>query len=133
MKVLVVLCVVILCLITLVALLPAHASPASVSGAMLDSGDRALASATARPDRIRFYKSYPAPTGEAGFRKYYQRRCYPGCHYGEELITPTPKTETHAVPAIEPTRIRYYKSYPAPTGEAGFRKYYQRRCYPGCH
>jgi hypothetical protein len=133
MKVLVVLCVAILCLITLVALLPAHASPANMSDVALDSGEGALALATSRPDRPRYYKSYPAPTGLPGFRKYYQRRCYPGCHYGYNVVTPTPQTETHAVPSVEPTRTRYYKSYPAPTGQPAFRKYYQRRCYPGCH
>ena len=31
------------------------------------------------PERL--YRSYPAPTGFPGFRKYYQKRCYPGCHY----------------------------------------------------
>jgi hypothetical protein len=31
-------------------------------------------------DRLRPFRSYPAPTGEAGFRLYYQKRCYPGCH-----------------------------------------------------
>ena len=35
----------------------------------------------------RLHRSYPAPTGLPGFRRYYQKRCYPGCHtYG----TPTP-------------------------------------------
>lgn len=39
------------------------------------------------PDLDRLHRSYPAPTGYPGFRKYYQKRCYPGCHtYG----TPTP-------------------------------------------
>jgi hypothetical protein len=37
--------------------------------------------------RERPYRNYPAPTGLPGFRLYYQKRCYPGCHtYG----TPTP-------------------------------------------
>ena len=31
-------------------------------------------------DRERPYRSYPAPTGLPGFRLYYQKRCYPGCH-----------------------------------------------------
>jgi len=35
---------------------------------------------TAEPERERPYRSYPAPTGYPGFRKYYQIRCYPGCH-----------------------------------------------------
>jgi hypothetical protein len=30
-------------------------------------------------------------------------------------------------------RERHYRSYPAPTGLPGFRLYYQKRCYPGCH
>jgi len=30
--------------------------------------------------RERLYRSYPAPTGLPGFRRYYQMRCYPGCH-----------------------------------------------------
>ena len=43
-----------------------------------------LSSAT-EPERP--YRSYPAPTGLPGFRVYYQKRCYPGCHtYG----TPAP-------------------------------------------
>jgi hypothetical protein len=44
----------------------------------------ALSAAT---ERERAYRSYPAPTGLPGFRVYYQKRCYPGCHtYG----TPAP-------------------------------------------
>ena len=31
-------------------------------------------------DQERLYRSYPEPTGLAGFRLYYQKRCYPGCH-----------------------------------------------------
>jgi hypothetical protein len=86
----------------------------------------AVPAATPEPTRVRPYRSYPAPTGEAGFRKYYQKRCYPGCHYGSAAPTPTEAPE-------EAVRERPYRSYPAPTGEAGFRKYYQKRCYPGCH
>ena len=41
-----------------------------------------MTSASDRPNR-----SYPPPTGEAGFRRYYQKRCYPGCHVQS---TPTP-------------------------------------------
>lgn len=33
----------------------------------------------------------------------------------------------------EPVEMRAYRSYPAPTGLPGFRRYYQKRCYPGCH
>jgi len=35
------------------------------------------------------YRSYPAPTGYTGFRKYYQKRCYPGCHYDSSAAEPT--------------------------------------------
>ena len=38
----------------------------------------------------RQHRSYPAPTGYPGFRKYYQKRCYPGCHY-DVSGTPTPQ------------------------------------------
>lgn len=44
--------------------------------------------------RERPYRSYPAPTGYPGFRKYYQKRCYPGCHYDATEGTPTPQV-TH--------------------------------------
>jgi hypothetical protein len=38
----------------------------------------------ANTDSERPYRSYPAPTGYPGFRLYYQKRCYPGCHtYGD--------------------------------------------------
>ena len=45
-----------------------------------------IASAGERP-----YRSYPAPTGYPGFRKYYQKRCSPGCHYDAAEGTPTPQ------------------------------------------
>ena len=38
----------------------------------------------------RLHRSYPAPTGYPGFRKYYQKRCYPGCHTDTTQGTPTP-------------------------------------------
>jgi hypothetical protein len=42
---------------------------------------------SAAMEQERPYRSYPAPTGLPGFRVYYQKRCYPGCHsYG----TPVP-------------------------------------------
>jgi hypothetical protein len=42
---------------------------------------------SAATERERPYRSYAAPTGLPGFRLYYQKRCYPGCHsYG----TPAP-------------------------------------------
>jgi hypothetical protein len=88
---------------------------------------------TAEPERERPYRSYPAPTGYPGFRKYYQMRCYPGCH---SYPTVYPEGETAAAqPTATPTvdTARAYRSYPAPTGAPGFRKYYQIRCYPGCH
>jgi hypothetical protein len=44
--------------------------------------------------RERAYRSYPAPTGFPGFRRYYQKRCYPGCHYDAAQGTPTPQA-TH--------------------------------------
>ncbi len=37
----------------------------------------------------RLHRSYPAPTGYPGFRKYYQKRCYPGCHSDNTFGTPT--------------------------------------------
>jgi hypothetical protein len=83
--------------------------------------------------RVREYRSYPAPTGEGGFRRYYQRRCYPGCHYSSAVVTPPVTAETHGETMPVPTRVRAYRSYPAPTGQVGFRRYYQKRCYPGCH
>lgn len=88
---------------------------------------------TTEPDRERSYRSYPAPTGRPGFRKYYQIRCYPGCHsypetYGQDDASATQPTATPTVDAA-----RAHRSYPAPTGAPGFRKYYQIRCYPGCH
>jgi hypothetical protein len=83
--------------------------------------------------RDREYRSYPAPTGAAGFRRYYQKRCYPGCHYGSAVVAPAATAATHGQTVATPTRVRAYRSYPAPTGQAGFRLYYQKRCYPGCH
>jgi hypothetical protein len=88
---------------------------------------------TDEPARERPNRSYPAPTGAAGFRKYYQMRCYPGCHsypatYGQ---SEAPTAQPTATPTVG--RERPNRSYPAPTGAPGFRKYYQMRCYPGCH
>ena len=118
--------------------------PGAASGAGLHrSAHEPQALGTPGLERERPYRSYPAPTGRAGFRKYYQKRCYPGCHSGNTGSTPTTLADTHKVPTAEipeaktaegqPTRPRFYKSYPAPTGAPGFRKYYQKRCYPGCH
>ena len=83
--------------------------------------------------RDRAFRSYPAPTGAAGFRRYYQKRCYPGCHYGSAVAAPAATAATHGQAVTAPTRVRAYRSYPAPTGAAGFRLYYQKRCFPGCH
>ncbi len=84
---------------------------------------------TAEPDQERLHRSYPAPTGYPGFRKYYQKRCYPGCHYD---ATKSGESDTSiAQPTVSAERV--HRSYPAPTGYPGFRKYYQKRCYPGCH
>jgi hypothetical protein len=134
MKLLGTLCLLVVGILALVALVPGPASSDSLFGT--DYEVRALG--TPGLERVRFYKSYPAPTGAVGFRKYYQKRCYPGCHYGNPVITPPTLADTHELPQAEvsesqPARPRYYKSYPAPTGQAGFRKYYQKRCYPGCH
>ena len=84
---------------------------------------------TAEPAQERLYRSYPAPTGYPGFRKYYQKRCYPGCHY--DSATSGEGDTSMAQPAESAERL--HRSYPAPTGYPGFRKYYQKRCYPGCH
>jgi hypothetical protein len=88
---------------------------------------------TVEPRQDRPFRSYPAPTGAPGFRKYYQMRCYPGCHsypsdYG---LSEAPTVQPTATPTVSLERV--YRSYPAPTGAPGFRKYYQMRCYPGCH
>jgi hypothetical protein len=39
--------------------------------------------------RERPYRSYPAATGYPGFRVYYQKRCYPGCHFYPSTPAPT--------------------------------------------
>jgi hypothetical protein len=54
------------------------ASPSSDSPEVASAGER-------------LHRSYPAPTGYPGFRKYYQKRCYPGCHYDATEGTPTPQ------------------------------------------
>jgi len=126
-------------ILALVALIPGPAS----SDSRYETHSQVKALGTPGLERERPYRSYPAPTGQAGFRKYYQKRCYPGCHSGNPVATPATLADTHKVPPAEgpeakaveaqPTRPRYYKPYPAPTGAAAFRKYYQKRCYPGCH
>ena len=88
------------------------------------------------PERERPYRPYPAPTGQPGFRKYYQKRCYPGCHYGSPLPSPATLADTHNVPAAEtgdgqPARPRYYKSYPAPTGRRRFSQVLPEAVLPG--
>lgn len=121
-------------ILALVTLIPGAASSAGLYG----TAHELQALGTPGLERERPYRSYPAPTGQAGFRKYYQKRCYPGCHNSQPVVTPATLADTHSAPEAavaepQPTRPRYYKSYPAPTGAAGFRKYYQKRCYPGCH
>ena len=113
---------------------PAAAQAASPTDepqpAMDDSSVAKIAApvSTAEPDQERVHRPYPAPTGYPGFRKYYQKRCYPGCHYGSA----SGGSDTSiAQPAASEERV--HRSYPAPTGYPGFRKYYQKRCYPGCH
>ena len=51
-----------------------------------------LAEASDRP-----YRTYPRPTGYPGFRRYYQKRCYPGCH-----VPPAPGTPTPEVAPVHP-------------------------------
>ena len=129
MKILGVLSLLVVAILAIVALLPGAVSGDAAAG-VVQATDAVNPPAT---ERDRLHRPYPAPTGQAGFRKYYQKRCYPGCHYGVATPTPPIAADTHDVAAGQPDRPRYYKSYPAPTGQAGFRKYYQKRCYPGCH
>jgi hypothetical protein len=122
-----------LCVVALIALVPGntlHAKPGSAAHAIVEG---IYAAGTPEPARVRPYRSYPAPTGLPGFRKYYQKRCYPGCHNSAPVVTPGPVADAQPEPSATPTRVRAYRSYPAPTGLPGFRKYYQKRCYPGCH
>lgn len=62
------------------------AAKATAQTIVAEATPAALPSSTPEPvvsgedDRLRPFRSYPAPTGEAGFRLYYQKRCYPGCH-----------------------------------------------------
>ena len=48
-------------------------------------------------------------------------------------VSAQPTSLPSSTPAVVPAGNRLYRSYPAPTGYPGFRKYYQKRCYPGCH
>ena len=133
MKVLTVFAFLALAILLLVALVPASAStgnPAVGSGSLAAGSSP---SGTVEPQRERPYRSYPAPTGGAGFRLYYQKRCYPGCHYGAAPSAEASSLHTEMEAVATPVRERPYRSYPAPTGGPGFRKYYQKRCYPGCH
>lgn len=116
----------VLCLAGLLALLVAAfvhlvSVDASSPTVLAATPDDATPEPMADPTRDRPYRSYSAPTGVAGFRIYYQMRCYPGCHYGVDETTP------------EPTRESPYRSYPALTGVVGFRVCYQKRCSPGRH
>jgi hypothetical protein len=122
-----------LCLLGMVALIPGETLQAEPGSAAHTTSKGIYAADTPEPERVRPYRSYPAPTGLPAFRKYYQKRCYPGCHYGQPVVTPSVEKDAEPTPTPEATRVRVYRSYPAPTGLPGFRKYYQRRCYPGCH
>jgi hypothetical protein len=133
MKVLVIVALVALCVVALIALVPGNTLYAKPGSSAHSLARGIYAADTPEPGRVRAYRSYPAPTGLPAFRRYYQKRCYPGCHYGESVVTPSAATHAEAPPTPTPTRVRAYRSYPAPTGLPGFRKYYQKRCFPGCH
>jgi hypothetical protein len=135
MKVRYIVALLVLCVLGLVALVPSDTLFAKPGSAAHGLAIGIYAAGTPEPTRVRAYRSYPAPTGLPAFRKYYQKRCYPGCHYGVPVATPSAATdpEPSPTPSPTPTRVRAYRSYPAPTGLPGFRKYYQKRCYPGCH
>jgi hypothetical protein len=133
MKAFCILALLALCVVALLALVPSDTLDAKPGSAAHAMAEEIYAAGTPEPTRVRAYRSYPAPTGLPGFRKYYQKRCYPGCHYGEPIVTPSAATDVEPSPTPTPTRVRAYRSYPAPTGLPGFRKYYQKRCYPGCH
>jgi len=62
----------------------------------------------------------PGRPTEDTFRRYYQIRCYPGCH---EVQKTKPSTEMSQSPWGAPGK---------PSADT-FRRYYQIRCYPGCH
>ena len=133
MKVLYIVALLALCVVAVAALAPGDSSHAETGGAAHALAEGLHAVGTPEPSRVRPYRSYPAPTGLPGFRKYYQKRCYPGCHNSEPVVTPGPTANAKPEPPATPTRVRAYRSYPAPTGLPGFRKYYQKRCFPGCH
>jgi len=133
MKVLGIMALLALCVVALIALVPSdtlYAKPGSAAHALARG---IYAAGTPEPTRVRAYRSYPAPTGLPGFWKYYQKRCDPGCHNSAPVATPGPTADARPEPSATPTRVRAYRSYPTPTGLPGFRKYYQKRCYPGCH
>ena len=130
MKGLLVLCIAVLAVLTVVTCWP---GPHGATGQEVMAGDPGAAPAATEevaPDR--YYRSYPAPTGAAGFRRYYQIRCYPGCHTGATPAVPA-EASVDSVAMDQGSAERPYRSYPAPTGSPGFRRYYQIRCYPGCH
>jgi hypothetical protein len=62
----------------------------------------------------------PGKPSEDTFRRYYQIRCYPGCH---EVQKDRPSNEMSQSPWGAPGK---------PSDDT-FRRYYQIRCYPGCH
>jgi hypothetical protein len=122
-------CFLALCVLMLATLVPGAASSSNVEMAV----EEVQPAATGEPDRDRPYRSYPAPTGRPAFRRYYQKRCYPGCHYGSAVVAPAAAADMDVEATATPARVRPYRSYPEPTGQAGFRRYYQKRCFPGCH
>lgn len=68
---------------------------------------------TPEPVRERPYRSYPAPTGYPGFRVYYQKRCYPGCHSYPTTPGLDEVSDVQPTEASSTVRERPYRSYPA--------------------
>jgi hypothetical protein len=122
-----------LSVLMLIALVPGGVSQANVEAAAHPAVEGIKLVGTPGPARERPNRSYPAPTGYPAFRRYYQKRCYPGCHYGSAAPAPTSTPHTPPPALSAQTRERPNRSYPAPTGYPAFRRYYQKRCYPGCH
>jgi hypothetical protein len=77
-----------LSVLMLIALVPGGVSQANVEAAAHPAVEGIKLVGTPGPARERPNRSYPAPTGYPAFRRYYQKRCYPGCHYGGDVVTP---------------------------------------------